>query len=240
MKTEGRNAVGELLKTDAAIEKILVENSLRDAESRALIAKAKEKGIRLQFADRAGLDRECPGRKHQGFIAYTADYRYADEDDLLADAAEKDGFYVVLDGITDPHNLGSIIRVCECAGVDGLLFADRRSAGVTDTVMRISEGAANHLQIARTGNINTLLDEFKAAGYWVTGAEIGGENIYRADFSGKCVLVIGGEDTGIRRLTKEKCDRVAEIPMYGKVNSLNASVACGIAVFEAMRRRRGL
>ena len=106
-------------------------------------------------------------------------------------------------------------------------------------MMRVSEGAANHLKIARTGNVNALLDDFKKRGYWVTGAEVGGENIYRADFSGKCVLVVGGEDTGIRRLTREKCDRLAEIPMYGKVNSLNASVACGIAEFEAMRRRRG-
>ena len=239
MKTEGRNAVGELLKTDAKIEKLLVENSLRDAAGRALVAQAKERGVRIQYADRAALDRECPDRKHQGLIAYTADYRYADEGELLSEAAEKDGFYVVLDGITDPHNLGSIIRVCECAGVDGLLFADRRSAGVTETVMRVSEGAANHLKIARTGNVNALLDDFKKRGYWVTGAEVGGENIYRADFSGKCVLVVGGEDTGIRRLTREKCDRLAEIPMHGKVNSLNASVACGIAVFEAMRRRRG-
>ncbi|PWM75255.1 MAG: 23S rRNA (guanosine(2251)-2'-O)-methyltransferase RlmB [Bacillota bacterium] len=239
MKTEGRNAVNELLKTDVKIEKLLVENSLRDAESRAIVAKAKEKGVRIQFADKAGLDRECQNRKHQGFIAYTPDYRYADEDELLSDAEQKDGFYVVLDGITDPHNLGSIIRVCECAGVDGLLFADRRSAGVTETVMRVSEGAANHLKIARTGNVNDLLDDFKNRGYWVTGAELGGENIYGVDFSGKCVLVVGGEDTGIRRLTQEKCDRLAEIPMYGKVNSLNASVACGVAVFEAMRRRRG-
>lgn len=240
MKIEGRNAVNELLKTDAAIDKILAENSLRDAESRALLSRAREKGVRVQFADRAALDRECPGRKHQGFIAFTPDYRYADEDELLRSAEKKDGFYVVLDGITDPHNLGSIIRVCECAGVDGLLFAERRAAGVTDAVMRISEGAANHLPIARTGNVNRLLDEFKKAGYWVSGAEPDGENIYRADFSGKCVLVIGGEDTGIRRLTREKCDRIVSIPMFGKVNSLNASVACGVAVFEAMRRRRGL
>ncbi len=240
MKTEGRNAVRELLKTDAKIEKILVENSMRDAESRAIVEKAKEKGIRLQFAEKAALDRECPGRRHQGFIAYTADYAYADEDELLRAAAGKDGFYVVLDGITDPHNLGSIIRVCECAGVDGLLFADRRSACVNETVMRVSEGAANHLKIARTGNVNDLLDQFKKRGYWVTGAELGGESIYGVDFTGKCVLVIGGEDTGIRRLTREKCDRLAEIPMFGKVNSLNASVACGVAVFEAMRRRRGL
>ena len=105
--------------------------------------------------------------------------------------------------------------------------------------MRVSEGAANHLKIARVGNVNALLDEFKKKGYWVTGAELGGENIYKADLRGKCVLVVGGEDTGIKRLTKEKCDRVVEIPMYGKVNSLNASVACGVAVFEALRQRKG-
>ena len=200
---------------------------------------AREQGVRVQFADRGALDRESETGRHQGVIAFVSEYKYAELSDILA-PAEGARLVIVCDGIEDVHNLGSIIRVCECAGVDGLLFAERRAAGVTDAVMRISEGAANHLPIARTGNVNRLLDEFKKAGYWVTGAELGGENIYRADFSGKCVLVIGGEDTGIRRLTREKCDRIVSIPMFGKVNSLNASVACGVAVFEAMRRRRGL
>ena len=239
MKVEGKNAVRELLKTETKIEKILAENSLRDGESRAILAEARAQGVRVQFADKGALDRESETRRHQGLIAYVPDYKYADADELLAAAENKDGLYVVLDGVTDPHNLGSIIRVCECAGVDGLFFADRRAANVTDTVMRVSEGAANHLKIARVGNVNTLLDELKDKGYWITGAELGGENIYKADLRGKCVLVIGGEDTGIKRLTKEKCDRIAEIPMFGKVNSLNASVACGVAVLEAVRQRKG-
>ena len=239
MKIEGKNAVRELLKTETKIDKLLVENSLRDGESRALVSEARAQGVRVQFADRAALDRESENRRHQGLIAYVPDDQYADADDLLFEAAGRDGLYVVLDGVTDPHNLGSIIRVCECAGADGLFFADRRAANVTETVMRVSEGAANHLKIARVGNVNALLDEFKKKGYWVTGAELGGENIYKADLRGKCVLVVGGEDTGIKRLTKEKCDRVVEIPMYGKVNSLNASVACGVAVFEALRQRKG-
>lgn len=232
MKTEGRNAVAELLKTDTVIEKILVQNGLREPEAKRLVEEIKKSRVKFQFADRSALDKESPSGKHQGFIAYTTEFKYSEIEDFA------DGeFVVLLDGVEDPHNLGSIIRVCECAGVDGLIIPERRSASVSDTVMRISEGAANHLKIAKVTNINAAIDYLKNSGYWVTGAELGGENIYKADLTGRLALVIGGEGSGIKRLTKEKCDRVVTIPMYGKVNSLNASVACGVAVFEAMRQR---
>lgn len=234
MKTEGRNAVVELIKTDAVIEKILVQNGLRDPEARKLLEEIKKRRLKFQFADRTALDRESPNGKHQGFIAYTTEFRYSEIEDF------KDGdFVVLLDEVSDPHNLGSIIRVCECAGVNGLIIPERRSASVTETVMRISEGAANHVKIAKVTNINAAIDYLKENGYWVTGAELGGENIYKADLTGRLALVIGGEGTGIKRLTREKCDRVVTIPMRGKVNSLNASVACGVAVFEAVRQRYG-
>ena len=139
--------------------------------------------------------------------------------------------------ILDPHNLGSIIRVCECAGADGIIIGKDRSASVNDTVMRVSAGALNHVKVARVTNVNKAIDQLKENGYWVYGAEVGGSNVYKSDLSGKICLVIGGEDSGVKRLTKEKCDGIISIPMFGKVNSLNASVACGIAVYEVVRQR---
>ena len=210
-----------------------MENGLRDAESKKLLGALRESRVKVQFCDRAVMDKEAGNSRHQGFIAFVSDYEYCELDDMIA---AENGFIVLLDEVLDPHNLGSIIRVCECAGVDGLVITKHRSAAVTDTVMRISEGGANHLKIARVTN---LKDELKARGYWVTGAELGGENLYAADLTGNLALVIGGEDSGIKRLTRAKCDRIVQIPMRGKVNSLNASVACGVVVFEAMRQRYG-
>jgi RNA methyltransferase, trmH family, group 3 len=236
MKITGRNAVFELLKAGRETDKVLVENGLRDAESKKLLGALRESRVKVQFCDRAVMDKEAGNSRHQGFIAFVSDYEYCELDDMIA---AENGFIVLLDEVLDPHNLGSIIRVCECAGVDGLVITKHRSAAVTDTVMRISEGGANHLKIARVTNLNDALDELKARGYWVTGAELGGENLYAADLTGNLALVIGGEDSGIKRLTRAKCDRIVQIPMRGKVNSLNASVACGVVVFEAMRQRYG-
>lgn len=241
MKVEGKNAVRELLKTDVEIDKILVQNGLKDGESRSLISMMRDRRVKIQFADAIVLDKESEKKKHQGFIAFTSDYKYADFNDILTAVKNKDGdgLIVVLDGIVDPHNLGSIIRVCECGGVDGLIISERRSALVTDTVMRISEGGANHVKIAKVVNINNALIKLQENGFWVTGAELGGENLYKADLTGNVCLVIGSEGDGIKKLTKEICDRIVTIPMHGKVNSLNASVACGIVLFEALRQRNG-
>ena len=156
---------------------------------------------------------------------------------LLNSTKNKDGFVVVLSEIMDPHNLGSIIRVCECAGADGIIIGKDRSASVSDTVMRISAGALNHIKVAKVTNINIAIDKLKDNGFWVYGAEVGGSNIYKSNLTGKICLVIGGEDSGVKRLTKEKCDGVISIPMFGKVSSLNASVACGIAIYEVVRQR---
>lgn len=238
MKIIGKNAVAELIKTDKTVDKILVLNGLRDDGSRALVKEAKNRGYKVQFAEKAVLDKECGNSRHQGFIAFTSDFKYTEFEDMLSVATQKDNaFIVVADGIEDPHNLGSIIRVCECAGVDGLVIGKHRSAQVTDTVMRISEGSANHLAISRVTNINSAVDKIKSAGLWTYALELGGSNIYKSDLKGKLCLVIGGEDTGVNKLTKEKCDGVLTIPMSGKVNSLNASVALGVSVFEAVRQR---
>ena len=184
------------------------------------------------------LDGESVTGKHQGFIAFVTDYRYAEIGDLISSPKGGVPFIVILDGVEDPHNLGSVIRVCECAGADGLIIGKHRSAAVTETVMRISEGSANHLKIARVGNINAAVEFLKKNGVWVYAVELGGEDIYKANLTGPLALVIGGEDTGVNRLTLEKCDKTVTIPMMGKVNSLNASVAAGVAVFEAVRQRR--
>ncbi len=239
MKITGKNAIQELIKTDKTVDKILVMNGLRDEQSKSLVKQAKNRGYKVQFAEKAVLDKECGSAKHQGFIAYTSDFVYTDFDELCKLLSEKDDAFVVLaDGIEDPHNLGSIIRVCECAGVDGLVIGKHRSAQVTDSVMRISEGSANHLKISRVVNLNVALDKIKEAGVWAYALELGGNDLYKQNLKGKICLVIGGEDTGVNKLTKEKCDDVVTIPMSGKVNSLNASVALGVGVFEVVRQRR--
>ena len=237
MKVEGRNAVYELLKTDKEIEKILVQKDLKDEASKRLINVIRSHKVKLQPVDKYVIEKESESKRNQGFIAYVSDYKYFDLEDVIEACAEKDGLVVVLNEILDPHNLGSIIRVCECAGVDGIIIGKDRSASVSDTVMRISAGALNHIKVAKVTNINTAIDKLKENGFWVYGAELGGGNIYKSNLTGKICLVIGGEDSGVKRLTKEKCDGVISIPMFGKVNSLNASVACGIAVYEVVRQR---
>ncbi|MBO5926286.1 MAG: 23S rRNA (guanosine(2251)-2'-O)-methyltransferase RlmB [Clostridia bacterium] len=238
MKIEGRNAISELLKTDKTVDKILIMNGMRDGESRALLNAIRQKGYKFQFVEKAIIDKETQTDRHQGFIAYVSDYVYADFDEVLIKLKDKDdAFLVICDGIEDPHNLGSILRVCEGAGVDGVIIGKRRSASVNETVMRVSEGSANHIDVCRVTNLNNVIDKLKNSGFWTYALEMGGENIYKINLKGKIAIVVGGEDTGVNRLTKEKCDVIMTIPMLGKVNSLNASVACGVAVFEALRQR---
>jgi 23S rRNA (guanosine2251-2'-O)-methyltransferase len=238
MKTEGRNAVLELLKTDKGIEKILMEKGAQGSLSR-IFAEAREKEIRVQFVDKTVLDKESVTKRHQGVIAFTADYEYYDIEDLLSEKKnEKGGLIVLCDGIQDVHNLGSVLRVAECAGADGVIIPKVNSATVNESVIRISAGAAEHLKVARVTNINQAIDYLKDNGYWVYGLEADGEDIYKEDLSGNVAIVIGGEDSGVKRLTKEKCDKILSLPMYGKVNSLNASIALGIACYEVVRRRR--
>lgn len=239
MKIEGRNAVAELVKKSAKIEKIYIETGLNNPESKRLVEEIKNRGVRVQFLPKTAMDKESETHRHQGFIAVTEDYKYVDLADVIDGAKDKDGLIVALDGISDPHNLGSIIRVLECAGADGLIITKDRCCPVNETVIRVSEGGTSYVKIARVTNLTVALNKLKDNGYWITGAEIGGENLYDADLTGKTVIVIGGEDTGIRRLTKDTCDRIVTIPMQGKVNSLNASVACAVVVFEAQRQRRG-
>lgn len=237
MKIEGRNAVSELVKRSAKIEKIYIETGLNNPESKKLAEEIKKLGVRVCFLPKTAMDKESETHRHQGFIAVTEDYKYADLTDVIEKTKDKDGFIIALDGISDPHNLGSIIRVAECVGADGVIITKDRCCPVNETVIRVSEGGTSYVKIARVTNLTSTLNTLKDNGYWVTGAELGGENLYDADLTGKTVIVIGGEDTGLRRLTKDVCDRIVTIPMAGKVNSLNASVACAVVAFEAQRQR---
>lgn len=237
MKTEGRNAVIELLKTEKNIDKLLIEKGAQGSVS-MIFAQARKKNIRVQFVDKRVLDKESETGRHQGVIAFTTDYEYYDLDDIIAEKkSEKGGFIVLCDGIEDVHNLGSILRVAECAGADGVVIPKSGSASVTESVIRISAGAAEHIKVAKVANLNQAVERLQKEGYWVYALEAGGEDIYKEKFEGNVVLIVGGEDSGVKRLTKEKCDKILSIPLQGKVNSLNASVALGIAAYEVVRNR---
>ncbi len=237
MKIEGRNAVSELIATSANIEKIMMEKDPQGS-LKAIFAEARKRNIRVQFVDRKVLDRYSDDKRHQGVIAYAADYEYCSVDDILSRRGEDGGFIIICDGIEDVHNLGSIIRVAECAGADGVIIPANNSASVTEAVVRISAGAANHVRVAKVNSLNKTIDILKEAGFWLYALEADGTDIYEADLKGNIALVIGGEDSGVKRLTREKCDFTLSIPLKGKVNSLNASVALGIAAYEAVRKRR--
>ena len=236
MKVEGRNAVLELLKTEKTVDKLLMQRGAEKSAGR-IFAMAREKNIRVQFADVRALDRESETGRHQGVIAFVSEYEYADFSQLCA-PKDLPRFVVVCDGVEDVHNLGSILRVAECAGADGVVIRKNKSAQVTGAVVRISEGAANHIKVARVPGVNYAIDELKEAGYWVYGLEADGEDIYSCDLTGDIALVVGGEDSGIGALTRKKCDKILSLPLCGKVNSLNASVALGAAAYEAVRQRR--
>ena len=236
MKTEGRNAVLELLKTDKNIDKLLIEKNPQGSLNK-IFAEARKRGLRVQFVDKKVLDKTSDGGRHQGVIAFTTDFEYSSLDEIILSKGEKGGLVIICDGIEDVHNLGSIIRVAECAGANGVIIPANNSASVTDAVIRISAGAAEHMKVAKVNSLSYAIDELKRAGYWLYALEADGEDIYNADVSGDVAIVIGGEDSGVRRLTREKCDYCLALPLYGKVNSLNASVALGVAVYEVIRRR---
>lgn len=236
MQTEGRNAVFELLSSGAPIEKIMMEKDARGSLGR-IFAQARKSGVRVQFVERQVLDKRSVTGRHQGCIAFSADYEYSSLDDIISCAAPGAGFVVICDGIEDVHNLGSIIRVAECAGADGVIIPSNNSASVTEAVIRISAGAANHIKVAKVNSLGNAMNDLKSAGFWLYALEADGTSIYSADLSGSVALVVGGEDSGVRRITRERCDATFSIPLRGKVNSLNASVALGIAAYEVVKTR---
>lgn len=235
----GRNAVKEALSGGAKLETLYVAKGAHDTGK--LVALAKENGVVIRFEDRNVLDKLAGDVKHQGVAAKTSEYVYADLDDLVSIGAAEGAapFLLLLDGIEDPHNLGSILRVAECSGVDGVVIPMRRSASVNATVIKVSAGAAMHVKVARVGNINDAVRKLKDAFFNVYCADMDGLPMYSADMRGATALVIGGEGGGVGALTAKLCDKKLSIPQFGKVNSLNASVACGIVCYEAVRQRGG-
>lgn len=239
MKIYGRNAVEEAIKSGTTVDRLVVQKGLSDTGANKLINLAKERGVKIFFRDKAALDREQEGGgRHQGFIAEVTDYRYFETEDILAYAESKNEppFIVLLDGVEDPHNLGSVMRVAECAGVHGIIIPRHRSVSVNDTVVKVSAGAASHIRVAKVTNINDTIKQLKAAGVWVYAADMDGAELYKTNLTGACAIVIGGEGSGVKRLTRELCDGVVAIPMRGKVNSLNASVAAGVIIYERVRQ----
>ena len=200
---------------------------------------AREAGAVVQQVDRARLAQLYPA--HQGMLAYVAAVPYVQVEDMLAAAAAKgeDPFLVLLDGITDPHNLGAIVRSAECAGAHGVVIPERRAAGLTPAAAKAAAGALNHMPVARVKNLNRVIEELKEKNVWVIGTAMDGEDALKADLSGPVALVIGSEGEGVARLTLEKCDRTVSLPMMGSIESLNASVAAGILMYQVVRARRG-
>lgn len=232
MKIEGKNAVLEAIKSGATIDKILCQKDV----NHEIISLARQNKIKIQLVDKWTLDKNSAEKRHQGFIAYASEFAYSDLEEILQNKKERH-FIVLLDGLEDPHNLGSILRVCECAGVDGVVIPSNRSVSVTDTVVRVSAGASAHVKVARVHSINNTVEKLKKLNIWVYCLDAGGKNIYETDLSGNIALVIGGEGKGVSPLTKKLCDGAVSLPMLGKINSLNASVACGIALYEVLRRQ---
>ncbi len=234
----GRNAVLEALKSNREIEKITIAEGA-GGSVRQIAAKAKEKRIPVYYSEKKRLDRTAQGEAHQGVIAVVSDYRYCTVDDILKKAEElgEDPFLVILDGLEDPHNLGAIMRTAECAGVHGIVIPKRRSVSVTETVAKTSAGASEHMMCAKVANIAGELDRLKKNGIWTAACDMDGETYWGKDLTGPLALVVGGEGRGVSRLVREKCDFIVSIPMKGMINSLNASNAASILMYEVVRQR---
>lgn len=236
----GRNAVTEALKSGRGINKLWIASGDREGSVAEIAALAKERGIVVQYVERAKIEALAGGHRHQGVLAYVAPVPYAELEDILK-AAEAKGeapFIVLLDELEDPHNLGALLRTADATGVHSILIPKRRSVSLNATVAKTSAGAVEYVPVARIGNIAQTLKKLKEKGFWVAGADMDGEKAYyEADLTGPLVLVVGSEGKGMSRLTKEACDFIVRMPMVGRINSLNASVAGSILMYESMRQR---
>ena len=240
-RIEGRNPVFEALKSGRRIDKLFIQRDLSDGSLVKIRAIAREKGIVISEVAKQKLDSMSHTGSHQGVIAYSAMHEYCEIDDILNLAREREEapLIVIADEITDPHNLGSIIRTADAAGVHGVIIPKRRAVGLSAVVAKASAGALEYVPVCKVGNISSAIEELKEKGLWIAGAAMDGESVYgKADLTGPLAIVIGSEGNGISRLVKEKCDFLISIPMYGNINSLNASVAAGILMLEAARQRR--
>ncbi len=239
-RVEGRKPVFEAIRSGRPINKLFVEKDNEDTMISRIVAMAREKDVPIQYFERFKLDAMSQTRIHQGVILEVAAQEYVEVEDILAKAAEKEEkpFILVLDGITDTNNLGSIIRSAECSGVHGIIIPKRRSATLNATVAKVAAGALEYVPVARVSNLVQTLRQLKEEGVWIVGADMDGEsNYYDADLKGPCALVIGGEGEGISRLAKDECDLMVKIPLKGKISSLNAGVAAALIMFEISKQR---
>ena len=238
---EGRNAVLEAFRSGKPVDKLFVLDGCQDGPGRTIVREAKKHDTLVQFVDKERLTQLSQTGRHQGVIAYTAAYEYAQVEDMLALAKERgeDPFLILLDDIEDPHNLGAIIRTANLAGAHGVIIPKRRAVGLTATVAKTSAGAINYTPVAKVTNLTKTMKELKEKGLWFVCADMGGESMYKLNLTGPIGLVIGNEGEGVSRLVKETCDFVASIPMKGDIDSLNASVATGVLAYEIVRQRLG-
>lgn len=236
---EGRNAVIEAYRSGKTIDKVFILDNCQDGPIMTIKREAKKHDTLVKFVTKERLDQMSETGKHQGVIAYTAAYKYAEVEDILQNAREKkeDPFIFILDNIEDPHNLGAIIRTANLAGAHGVIIPKNRAAGLTAVVARTSAGALNYTPVAKVTNIAKTIEELKKEGLWFVCADMGGDTMYDLNLTGPIGLVIGNEGEGVSRLVKEKCDYVASIPMKGDIDSLNASVATGVMAYEIVRQR---
>lgn len=246
MQTEkiiGINPVTEALRSGRSIQRILIAEQRRsDRDTAEIIRLARGRGIEVRMTGRDALNREAPQGVHQGVVAFAAAHSYSSLDAILKLPAERGEtpLFLVLDGVEDPRNLGAILRTAEAAGVHGVIIPERRSAGLNETVAKAAAGALEYVPVVKVTNIVNTIEELKKNGVWVAAAEAGGDMQYwEADFVRPTVLVLGGEDKGVRRLVREHCDYILSLPLLGRISSLNVSVAAGIMLYEVLRQRRG-
>ena len=242
----GRNACLEALRSEREIERLTVlkqrngRGAKPEGSLQKILAKAKDRHIPVFYADREEMDRMAAGGVHQGVIATVSDYVYKSVDDLLQVAADRGEppFLIILDGLEDPHNLGAVMRTAECVGAHGVIIPQRRAVSVNATVMKTSAGAAEHMGCARVKNIPRVMEQLQQQGVWIYGCDMDGSDCFETDLTGPAAIVIGNEGKGISRLVREKCDFIISIPMRGQINSLNASNAAAIIMYEILRQRR--
>lgn len=238
-QVEGRNSVMELLESGKDINKVFIAKGEKHGSINKIIALAKERKLVIVEVEKSKLNQMAQTENHQGVIAIVPPFEYCDVEDILQEAKNKgeDPFIVLLDGIEDPHNLGSIIRTAETAGVHGIIIPKRRAASVNSTVNKVSAGAVEHMKIARVNNINDTINYLKENGVWICGTDMHTKtNYYEQDLKGPVAVVIGSEGFGMSRLVKENCDFLIKIPMQGKVTSLNAAVSAGIVIYEVVKQ----
>lgn len=236
---EGRNAVIEAFRAGKTIDKLFILKDCQDGPIRTIIKEAKKTDAILNFVTKERLDQLSETGKHQGVVAYSAAYQYAEVEDLLRVAEEKGEppFFILLDNVEDPHNLGAIIRTANLAGAHGVIIPKRRAAGLTAAAAKASAGAIYYTPVAKVTNLAKTIEELKEKGLWFVCADMDGDSMYQLNLTGAIGLVIGNEGDGVSRLVKEKCDMVASIPMKGEIGSLNASVAAGVLAYEIVRQR---